>query len=159
ERLLERVEVRPLLAEGTAALLAERLDQREAPAELAALLHARAEGNPFFTRELLEALIERGGGFLGHAGRWDRLAIAEIEIPHGIRLVLGQRVAHLAPAAQEALRAASVLGQAFAFDDLLGMGGPGEADLEAALEEAVAAGLAHEAGGDGYVFHHALVQR
>ena len=60
--------------------------------------------------------------------------------------------------AQEALHEASVLGQSFDFEDLQAMSGLSEEGLEAALEEALAAGLVYEAG-NGYVFNHSLTQQ
>lgn len=64
----------------------------------------------------------------------------------------------LSDTAQEALREASVLGQAFTFEDLQAMGGYSEPTLDASLEEAFAAGLLQEAG-ESYVFNHALTQQ
>ena len=163
ERLVERIAVRRLSAEGTRALIGAVLRVEEVSEAFAGLLHGRAEGNPFFTGELLRDLIERGAVYQDEHGRWERHEIGEIAVPEGVRAVIGQRVGRLAADTQEALVAAAVLGQVFAFDELLDMMGRGEDEVESALEEATGAGLIREESGrdqvgGAYAFVHALIQ-
>ncbi|MGH2517627.1 MAG: ATP-binding protein, partial [Ktedonobacterales bacterium] len=158
EQLLERIPVRRLSLAGTAALVAATFGWSEAPPELAPLLHQRTDGNPFFTQEVLHALVERGDVF-EQGGHWKRRALEEISVPESVRSAIGERAARLSPPAQEILHEASVLGQSFAFADLLSMSGHTEAELEPALEEATAAGLLRETAGDTYAFNHALTQQ
>jgi tetratricopeptide (TPR) repeat protein len=160
EHLVTRLAIRRLPRDGTALLAAATIGLERVSDEFAQLLHSRTEGNPFFTQEVLRALVERGDLFL-RDGRWDRRAIAEIEVPESVRSTVGARVGKLGPQTQEVLRAASVLGQAFGFDELQAMGGWAEDVLEAALDEADAAGLVREAGrrSGGYLFNHALTQQ
>jgi tetratricopeptide (TPR) repeat protein len=158
EQLLECITLRPLSAEGTAALVTAALGVGAIPVELAALLHRRAEGNPFFTHEVLRTLVDRGDIYR-HNGGWERRAVSEILVPESVRSVVGERVARLSGPAQQALREASVLGQTFTFADLAGMDAGPEEDLETALEEATAAGLIRESGGETYTFHHVLIQQ
>jgi predicted ATPase len=54
---------------GTAALLSTQLAAETISDELVALVHERAEGNPFFTEELLKALVDQGVVYES-AGRW-----------------------------------------------------------------------------------------
>lgn len=158
EQLLERLAIRRLSLEGTAALMAASFGAGEAPQELAALLHQRTDGNPFFTQEVLHALVERGDVF-EQGGRWERRALEDIAVPESVRSAIGERASRLSQPAQEILREAGVLGQSFTFADLLSMSGRTESELEAALEEAMAAGLLREATGDTYAFNHALTQQ
>lgn len=158
ELLVERVPVRRLSPEGTAALVSSAIGGREVTAEFAALLHQRTDGNPFFTQEVLRALVERGDLYHEN-GHWERRALDEIEVPESIRSAIGERVSHLAPATQQLLQEAAILGQTFTFADLQALGGHGESELEAALEEAYLAGLIREMGRDGYSFNHALTQQ
>jgi tetratricopeptide (TPR) repeat protein len=72
---------------------------------------------------------------------------------------VGQRLSHLNEDAQTLLQEASVLGQTFMFDDLQQIDGRPEAEIERALEAAIAAGLVREAGGDAYAFNHNLTQQ
>jgi class 3 adenylate cyclase/tetratricopeptide (TPR) repeat protein len=158
EKLLEEVAIRRLPREGTAALTASTLGTGEVSEEFADLLHRYTEGNAFFIQEVLRALVERGD--LYHQdGQWGRRAGADIEIPRSVRSAIGERTLRLTGPAQEVLQEASVLGQTFAFDVLQAMSGRSEADVEAALEAALAAGLVREAGKDEYAFNHALTQQ
>jgi tetratricopeptide (TPR) repeat protein/transcriptional regulator with XRE-family HTH domain len=158
QQLVERVPLTQLPVAGLRPLVAAALGRAEAPAGLAELLHARTNGNPFFAHEILRALVARGD-LLSQDGRWDRGTLDALELPETVRAVITQRLSHIGPAAQEVLCAASVLGQAFAFDDLHRMDGHDEGALEAALEAAQAAVLVHETGSEGYSFHHALTQQ
>jgi tetratricopeptide (TPR) repeat protein/transcriptional regulator with XRE-family HTH domain len=157
DHLLDRIRVQRLSFEDTWALIAATLGDEATSDEFARLLHARTEGNPFFTQEVVRALLESGDEFR-HEGKWDLTAIKELEIPESVRSVIGQRFSRLSSAAQGVLYEASVLGQTFAFKDLQTMDARSEATVEAALEEGLAARLVHEADGDRFGFHHALVQ-
>ena len=157
EGLLERVAVRRLGHEGTAGLIADRVGQ-DLSDEFGLLVHRHTDGNPLFVREVLSALIERGDVYR-HDGRWESRRIAGVGVPENVRATIVDRASRLGERAQEALREASVLGQAFGFEDLQAMTGLSEEELEAALEEALAAGLVYESGEDGYAFNHALTQQ
>src|SRR5205085_1382903 len=82
--LLQEVMVRRLNREGTAALTAAILGGTDISDEFAALLHRHTDGNPFFTQEVVRALVERGDVFV-RDGVWDRRAVEEITIPRSIR--------------------------------------------------------------------------
>jgi tetratricopeptide (TPR) repeat protein/transcriptional regulator with XRE-family HTH domain len=169
EELLERVAIRPLAADETSALIGATLGGADgadgnastvAP-DLAELIYARSDGNPFFTRQLAKALQEQDElRFV--EGEWCLSAISADasvhEAPEGIRTVIGQRLARLTPLTQEVLREASVLGQVFAFGEVQRMGGRGEQEVEEALEETVAVGIVREGERDRYHFNHALTR-
>jgi transcriptional regulator with XRE-family HTH domain/tetratricopeptide (TPR) repeat protein len=156
ERLVERVSVRRLDHEGTASLISDRLGQ-DLSGEFVDLVHRHTDGHPLFVQEVLRALVERGAVYR-RDGRWTYREVAEIGVPESVRATIADRASRLGERAQGALRGASVLGQAFDFEDLRAMVGLSEDELEAALEEALAAGLVYESG-DGYVFNHALTQQ
>ena len=44
-------------------------------------IHARSEGNPFFTEELLKAVVESGGVYFDAQTGWQRKPIDQLEIP------------------------------------------------------------------------------
>jgi tetratricopeptide (TPR) repeat protein len=163
ERLLDRIPIHRLPIEGTRALISAALGMDEVSEAFAGLLHERAEGNPFFTGELLRDLIEQGAVYRGAEGRWQRHDIEEITIPEGVRAVIGQRIGRLASSTQEVLAEAAILGQVFAFDELVGMAGRAEEEVEGALEEATSAGLIREErqirAGGAYAFVHVLIQQ
>src|SRR5829696_3469434 len=156
EYLVERVSVRRLDHESTMSLISDRMGQ-ELSDGFTELVYRHTDGHPLFVREVLRALIERGDVYR-RDGRWESREIAAIGVPESVRATIADRVFRLGERAQEALREASVLGQAFDFDDLQAMSGLPEDELEAALEEALAAGLLYEVG-DAYVFNHGLTQQ
>jgi len=158
EDLAERIAIRRLDESGTTQLLASALDRVDISPEFSDLLYQRTEGNPFFLQQVLRVLMERGDLFQGDGG-WTRKAIAEIEVPESIRSVVGHRLSRLPEGTQEILHEASVLGQAFLFDDLLTMAGRSEKEIEGALETATRAGLLREKAADAYSFDHALTQQ
>lgn len=157
EHLVGRVSVRRLGHEGTGRIIANRVGQN-LPDEFARLIHRRTDGNPLFVQEVLRTLIERGDLYR-RDGHWECREIGDIGVPESVRATIADRASRLSERAQEALRGASVLGQAFGFEDLQAMTGLPEDELEAALEEALAAGLVYESGDEGFVFNHALTQQ
>ncbi|HEY7975067.1 MAG TPA: hypothetical protein VID72_06975, partial [Ktedonobacterales bacterium] len=158
EHLLERIAVERLGLTGTAALMAACLGRNEVTEEFAAHVHEPTEGNAFFVQEVLRTLIERGDLFRQDE-QWQRRAVEEIAVPETVRAAIGERVSRLAPATQTLLREASVLGQAFSFDDLWRMEERDEAEVEAGLAEAMAAGLVRERGDEACRFSHALTRQ
>jgi len=161
QQLVERIAVLRLPIDGTATLVADALGELEVSDEFARLLYHHTEGNPFFLHEVLRALVERGDVYR-EGGGWERRTLEEIEVPDTIRAVVGQRLSRLTEQAQEILHEASVLGQTFLFDDLRAVTRSGterEEEIEAALEEAINAGLMREVGRDSYAFSHALTRQ
>ncbi len=158
EKLVKRINVRRLSQAESRTLIALTLGEQDVSEEFAQFLYGCTEGNPFFTQEIVRALVDRGDVYQKN-GQWDRKAIEVIELPEIIRSVIGQRLSHQTTETQQVLRAASVLGQMFSFQDLAAMSGRTEDALEAALDAAIEAGLAHEVERDRFRFHHALFQQ
>ncbi len=158
EGLTEEIAVRRLDREGTAALTAATFGESEVSPEFAELLHRHTEGNPFYTHEVLRALVERGDVYEEN-GRWERRKVEEIEVPKSVRSTVGERVSRLDDEAQEILTEASVLGQTFEFEDLMAVGERGEKNVEDALGAAEASGIVRPQGRDSYAFNHALTQQ
>jgi class 3 adenylate cyclase/tetratricopeptide (TPR) repeat protein len=177
EHLLQRIEVRRLPRDGTAALLEATLEEGLVSEEITTLIYEPTEGNAFFAQEVLRSLVERGEVQLIE-GRWQLSERVAFTVPENVRVTILERVARLSPLVQQALAVASVLGQTFRFDDLLATqilaAATGQAELTAessareitselaledALEEAVAAKLLREASSFQYAFSHALTQR
>jgi predicted ATPase/transcriptional regulator with XRE-family HTH domain len=156
EHLVERIQVHRLGHEGTASLIHDRIGY-DLSEEFTGLVHRHTDGHPLYVQEVMRSLIERGDVYR-HNGRWESREIAEIGVPESVRETIADRASRLSERAQKALREASVLGQAFDFEDLRAMGDLSEDELEAALEEALAAELVYESGED-YVFNHALTQQ
>ena len=157
ERLVERVAVRRLGREETAALVAGRLDGMEVSEEFAGLVYGRTEANPFFryrgaggARELGD--LFRVGGTLGWQGVGSDSSPRERARDHRRADI------PLGPEARETLEEASVLGQRFAFDDLRALSDRDEEEVEEVLEEAGGAGLVRDIG-EEHAFDHALTHQ
>jgi ATP/maltotriose-dependent transcriptional regulator MalT len=103
-------------------------------------VYARAEGNPFFAEEVL-ALAQHG----------------EAGLPATVRDLLVARLDALAPASQQMLRTASVIGRTVPYRLLESVVDVSGDRLEAALRSAV---MAHvlQPQGDSLTFRHALLQ-
>jgi class 3 adenylate cyclase/tetratricopeptide (TPR) repeat protein len=158
DELLERVSLRPLEPDGTSELIAATLGDRSAPSELVTAVHDRAEGNPFFIKQLVRFLAERGDIYQTD-GRWVQRQGVAVAIPESIRSVIYHRIGRLGTRTQELLGDASVLGQTFRFDLLKVLSGRTEEEIEASLEEAATAGLVGETQYNECTFDHALTQQ
>ena len=124
------------------------------------LVHQRAQGNPFFTEELLAAFIEQGALSSTDAGL-QAAALAQLRVPRSIHLVVGERVGRLPAESRDLLSLASVLGQEFDIDVLIAASDRSQSEVFAALDAALEARLVEEVrGGFGkrYAFVHALIQ-
>jgi tetratricopeptide (TPR) repeat protein len=158
EELIERVPLRRLEQDGTEKLIAAALGNGVILPDLVTMVHRQAEGNSFFIQQLVRFLVERGDLYQ-ERDRWVlRSAVATV-VPESIRSVIGQRLARLGGKTQEALGAASVLGQTFRFETVVALTGEAESEIEAHLEEARTAGLVLETPHEGYTFDHVLTQQ
>src|SRR5215831_7182963 len=161
ERLMDELHVRPLSLDGTAGLIRQHLASQLVSDELVALVHARAQGNPFFIEELLKALVEQGGLSEGEE-RWAHRAVSRLDVPRSLRSLVAHRVARLPAETRELLRLASVVGQEVELGVLVMASGQPERTVLDDLDTALAAGLLKEVR-DGhrhcYAFVHALVQQ
>jgi Protein kinase domain/AAA ATPase domain len=85
------------------------------PAEFAALIHARTEGNPLFMVDLLRYLRERGV-IAQEQGRWALTqSVADIQqgLPESVRSMIQRKIDQLSEADRRLLVAASVQGYEF----------------------------------------------
>ena len=107
----------------------------------------RAGGNPFFIRELLESLTERGvleldGGKL----RWVRRE-EFVAVPTTVEAVVQSRLERLPPRELELVRRASVLGRIFRPDDVAALlEAKSAADIAPELQRLVARGIMEPMG-------------
>ena len=159
DRVVDVLTLRGLPPAGTAELIRAHFGVEEVSEELRDLVHERTEGNPFFTEEVLSALVEQGAIFRSGEG-WGRTSTAEIAVPQSIRSVVGQRVGRLAAGAQDLLRLASVLGQEWDLPVLLEAADQEEQQVLDHLDAALAARLLEERRtrqDERYGFAHALI--
>jgi class 3 adenylate cyclase/tetratricopeptide (TPR) repeat protein len=162
--LYERIHLRGLSPVEVTALLELRAGHELEPDALvfSDALAQETAGNPFFIVEILRHLAETGG--IGvQEGRWVNRAgsLDALDIPEGVRDVIGRRLSRLSGAANAALSHAAVLGREFEFDVLSAMAGLDDDTLLTALDEALGAHLVAEVAGTAvptYGFTHALVR-
>jgi class 3 adenylate cyclase len=163
ERLLTDIVLKRLTPDETTELIRATFAQTEASVritdEFRDAIYARSEGNPFFTEELLKALVESGGVYFDGSG-WHRKPIEQLEIPGSIREAVRARVERLSEEARPTLAAAAAIGQRFEFEVLRQVRQSDEAVLESHLREFIEEQLVSEATGgrDEYAFRHALTR-
>jgi DNA-binding CsgD family transcriptional regulator len=153
-----RLDLRPLDAGALAALVSARYLLPGDAARLVAWLGARAEGNAFFTVQLLRAL-EDEEVLTTTAEGWALGDLAAVGLPAALRQVLDGRLARLGEAAERLLALAAVIGQAAPLTLWAAVAETDEDGLLDTIEQAVAAHLVTEApDGSGVRFVHALVR-
>ena len=104
----------PLGPQEMSALLAARLGSDASLGGLAAELHARTAGNPFFAEEIVRALVE-SGQLEGSPGQYRlRAPLARLEMPATVQAVLAARIDRLPEREKRLLQTAAVIGKRFA---------------------------------------------
>jgi DNA-binding CsgD family transcriptional regulator len=158
-----RLQLRGLSTEEVHRLLAET-SQQTIPEPFAELVQRQTEGNPLFVHETLrfvieEGLVERRDGALRRVG--DRTLAGRI--PEGLRDAVGKRLSRLTDTTNRVLSVAAVVGCEFQLDVLRRVLGASDEELEAALEEALAAAIIEERSVVGatitYHFGHAFFRQ
>ena len=116
-------------------------------------LHERTAGNPFFLRELVRLLAERGE-LAGDGATLPAL------VPERVREVVGRRLEPLEPATREVLAIAGVVGRPFTIAGVARIGGLGRESVAQALQPALSGRLLEprpDAPGR-FGFAHAIVR-
>ena len=122
-----------------------------APPGLAEAVEDQTDGNPFFVGEVVRLLASEGRLTAGGSA-------AELQIPQGVREVVGRRLDRLSEETNEALRVAAVIGRDFEGELVWRVAQqPREAMLNAA-REAIAERLVSDLGDGRLSFAHALVR-
>ena len=123
----------------------------EPEADAVAEIHAETDGNPLFVGEIVRLLVAQARLGAG-AGA--------LEIPAGIREVIGSRVARLSEPCRKLLALASVLGREFEIDALRHLSEYSDETLYDALDEAMAERIVSDVPGDAarLRFAHVLIR-
>ena len=121
------------------------------PPGLADAVQEQTDGNPFFVGEVVRLLASEGK-LTGGA------SVAGLEIPQGVREVIGRRLDRLSEETNEGLRVAAVIGRDFD-EELVGrvVKQPPEVLMQVA-REAIAERQVTDLGNGRYSFAHALVR-
>jgi len=151
----------PLSPPAIHELLRDLLGADSSTAGLAAAVHARTAGNPFFAEEIVQNLIE-SGSLEGSRGAYRLVTpVEQLEVPGTVQSVLAARIDRLAEREKQALQAASVIGREFPEPILSAVLGWPEGDLSGALRTLKDAEFLYEQSlypVTEYAFKHPLTQ-
>ncbi len=161
QRLAHRIALRRLPEDGVSAML-RALSGQEPPAPLVESIYSETEGNPFFVEEVFQHLAEEGKLF-DAKGRWrSDLEVSELDVPEGVRLVIGRRLERVSEECRRVLTSAAVIGRGFSFELLEALGEVDPDALLDAIDEAERAQLiaAAEDGPEArFRFAHELIRQ
>jgi tetratricopeptide (TPR) repeat protein len=157
-----RVILRGLNADEVRRML-ESITQEEIPWNLAEAVHRQTEGNPLFVQEVVRYLAEEGL-ISEKEGRWrpTKDTPLEMNIPEGLRDVIGKRLSLLSKECNQLLSYAAVIGREFALAILKAVAGMNEDEFVNALKEAVQLSVLEERSQVGqvrYRFTHAFFRQ
>lgn len=116
-----RIDLRSFEPEPHRAFVGHLLGDEHVSGELVRELFEATDGNPFFTQELVHALLTSGSISRDGSGAWHVAAAREIrsdELPGTIQQAVEKRIHGLPDELRELLASASVLGKAFEVRDL-----------------------------------------
>lgn len=141
-RPVVELSLEPLAPEAVERLVADTLRVSVADARpLSRLILEKAEGNPFFIRELLESLHEDGAiTYAATAGRWtwDPDAVAAARVGASVVEFMVATLRRLPDETQEVLRLAACIGGSFDLRTLARIAGRPPAAVASALNAALA---------------------
>jgi predicted ATPase/class 3 adenylate cyclase len=139
---IDRIELAPLGVEPVAQLIADTLScDLSRAATLAAIVHEKTLGNPFFVNQFLTHLHDVDVLHFNRttaAWTWDEPRLRALDITDNVVEFMTQRLLDLPAACQRALQLAACVGSRFALTTLLALGGEASAS---GLDDAVVAGL------------------
>jgi class 3 adenylate cyclase len=128
-----QIALAPLGPEEIEELLADLLGRDPSLRGLAAAIHARTGGNPFFSEEVAQALIE-SGQLQGQRGAYRLVTPLErLEVPASVQAVLAARIDRLPEREKQLLQTAAVIGKEFSQPVLARVAGLPERELREAL--------------------------
>ncbi|MCU7919347.1 MAG: EAL domain-containing protein [Candidatus Thiodiazotropha sp. (ex Epidulcina cf. delphinae)] len=159
---IEHISLEGLTLGQSETLVADALDVSvEEASALAALLHGKTDGNPFFMRQVLDTLAKEGAlRFDPEAGawRWETMRVEAQDISDNVIELMLHKIAQLPSSAREILQTAACIGNTFSLD-LIAIGSLRETlDPRRQLELAVNDGLV--AMLEGYArFTHDRIQQ
>ncbi len=123
QRLAHRIALKRLPESDIEAML-RTLSGQDPPTLLVRAIFSETEGNPFFVEEVYHHLGEEGKLF-DTSGRWRAdLDVSELDVPEGVRLVIGRRLQRVSEVCRRALTGAAVIGRVFGFELLQALGDP-----------------------------------
>ena len=160
KRLAIRLNLRRLGVDDVGAML-NALGGPNPPTTLVTAVYEETEGNPFFVEEVFQHLNEEGA-ILGDDGTWrTELELQDVEVPEGVRLVIGRRLERISQESQRVLTIGAIVGRGFGLQLLEAIGDVTDDTLLTALEESEQAYLIVPIAGrePRWEFSHALIRQ
>ncbi len=157
-----RVILRGLNADEVKRML-ESITRESVPWGMAETVHRQTEGNPLFVQEVVRYLAEEGL-ITQKEGRWRpaKDTPLEMNIPEGLRDVIGKRLSLLSKECNQLLSIASVIGREFTLETLKAVAKIDEEVFVNALKQAVQLSVLEERsqlGAVRYRFTHAFFRQ
>ncbi len=151
----------PLGADAIRELLDDLLGADASISGLAEAIHERTGGNPFFTEEIVQTLIE-SGSLVGTRGQYKLVTPVEhLEVPGTVQSVLAARIDRLGEREKQVLQSAAVIGKEFSEPVLTRVAQMPEDELAGALRALKDAEFIYEQSlypVTEYAFKHPLTQ-
>jgi class 3 adenylate cyclase len=156
-----QIPLAPLGPEAVRTLLDALLGHDPSIAGLADAIHERTGGNPFFTEEVVQTLIE-SGRLSGARGSYRLISpIETLEVPSSVQALLSARIDRLPELEKAVLQTAAVIGKEFTEPILLGASDAAPDQVRAALHALREAEFVYEQAlypVTEYAFKHPLTQ-
>jgi tetratricopeptide (TPR) repeat protein len=112
QKAATRILLRRLPVDGVEKMLAA-LSAQTPPKSLAWVVFEETEGNPFFVEEVFRHLVEEGKLYDDKGAFLPGLKVDQLQVPEGVRLVLGRRLQRLGDDARRILTTAAIIGRSF----------------------------------------------
>jgi len=130
------------------------------------LINMKAEGNPYFIRELINSLIAQGALVNdGESGWRQTRPVTSLDLPDSLQSLLMARIDRLAPGERRVLQMSAVIGSVFWINALQALAGPTISlkQLQSDLVSLQRAGIIHERAylddlGMEYAFDSSLIR-
>ena len=154
EHYFDRIELTGLDEEDATVLIGE-FGPQGMPEHVNRALWEETKGNPFFLEEMVRHLGTTSPNPDGNGSAWP------LELPEGIREVIGRRLATLSDRAGQLLTTAAVMGREFRVEVLEAVSELDEDELDEVIEESVGAHVIAEVPGvyGRCSFTHALIRQ
>ena len=146
DRLARELALLPLGREETVRLITAAAEDHRIDPDVAETIYRRTQGNPFFTEELLRAVVDGS---------------ASAPVPASVRDAVRARLTRLSAASRATVAVASVIGDRARSDVLCTVRGIGEVELSDQLHEAIDEQILVELDDihePAYAFRHALTR-
>ena len=161
-RLARRIPLKRLHQDAVGEML-QGLAGQEPPPGLVDMLYGATEGNPFFTEEVFKHLVEEGRLFDAEGHFRSDLSAGDLDVPEGVRMVVGARLRRLGELGPRVLGTAAVLGRVFSFELLQMLEEMTEDRLLDIVEDAERARLISTVDDgtddDRFIFAHELIRQ